>query len=223
MLTKDSTFRGRSGSVMPLDVKAVGDDGEFEGYGSVFGVADQGRDIVVAGAFSRSLARRPAARIKMLWQHDTHTVIGTWSEVAEDAKGLFVRGKLLTEVQAARECYALMKAGAIDGLSIGYRTVNDEYDRESGIRTISEAELYEVSVVTMPMNEAATVSLVKSDGLAAPKEFEALLRDAGLSRKQATAFVAGGYNALKNLRDAGDRGEDRGVLDALRELRGSLA
>lgn len=208
MQIKDSLFRGRAGGTIAVDVKAVSEEGEFEGYGSIFGSMDQGRDVVVSGAFAKSLARRPAEKVKMLWQHRTDQVIGKWTDMREDAKGLFCRGRLFMGVQAAKECHVLMKEGAIDGLSIGYRTVNDEYDRDANLRRLTEVELMEVSVVTFPMHMDATVSLVKGDDLPTEREIETHLRDAGLSRSQAKAFVAGGYKSLKNLRDAGDQDED---------------
>ena len=92
----------------------------------------------------------------MLWQHDPARPIGVWDEVREDAKGLFVRGRLLLEVQAAREAHVLLQAGAIDGLSIGYRTLRSE-KAETGQRLLHEIELWEVSLVTFPMLPEARV------------------------------------------------------------------
>ena len=103
-----------------FQAKSVRPDGTFEGYASVFGAEDLGRDIVMPGAFARSLARRGPKGVKLLYQHDAGAVIGVWNEIREDARGLFVRGRLLTDVARAREVLALMRAGAVDGLSIGY-------------------------------------------------------------------------------------------------------
>ncbi len=131
---------------------------QIEGYASLFGVADQGGDVVERGAYGRSLARLTAGggRVKMLWQHDPAEPIGIWDEVREDARGLFVKGRLLPEVARAREAAALISAGAIDGLSIGYRTVTAEKDGK-GRRLLRELDLWEVSLVTFPMLPEARV------------------------------------------------------------------
>ncbi len=129
------------------------------GYASLFGKRDQGGDVVLKGAYAASLAAlRGAGRaVKMLWQHDPAQPIGVWDEVREDAAGLWVKGRILTEVDKGREAAALLTAGAIDGLSIGYRTVRAERDGK-GRRLLSELELWEVSLVTFPMLPEARVS-----------------------------------------------------------------
>lgn len=129
----------------------LGDGTEIAGYASLFGAPDQGGDVVAAGAYGKSLARLAAAggKVKMLWQHDPAQPIGVWDEVREDGRGLFVRGRLLTEVRAACEALVLLRAGAIDGLSIGYRTLTA--DRSAAGRVLREVELWEVSLVTFPM------------------------------------------------------------------------
>lgn len=140
-------------------------DGQVvEGYASLFGQRDQGGDTVQAGAYGASLKALAAAgrRVKMLWQHDPGQPIGVWEEVREDAKGLYVKGRILTEVERGREAAALLSAGAIDGLSIGYRTLRAERDAK-GQRLLAEVELWEVSLVTFPMLPEARVS-AKADG-----------------------------------------------------------
>ena len=129
------------------------------GYASIFGVHDQGGDIVMPGAYAASLARLAATggRVRLLWQHDAGQPIGVWDEVREDARGLWVKGRLLTEVARAREAAALMEAGAVDGLSIGYRTVRAE-KLAGGGRKLHELELWEVSLVTFPMLPVARVA-----------------------------------------------------------------
>ena len=140
-------------------VATVADDGRIEGYASLFGIADASGDVVEEGAFEASLRRmREAGRsVKLLWQHDPAQPIGVWDEVAEDARGLRVRGRLLDITQKGREAAALIAAGALDGLSIGYRTKRAERD-EKGQRLLTELELWEVSVVTFPMLPAARVA-----------------------------------------------------------------
>lgn len=146
------------------DQLALRDGAEISGYASLFGTADQGGDVVQSGAYQNSLQRldSSASNIKMLWQHDPAKPIGVWDEVREDSRGLFVSGRLLLEVQQAREAHALLKAGAIDGLSIGYRTVRSEKGG-SGKRLLHEIELWEVSLVTFPMLPQARVQAEASD------------------------------------------------------------
>lgn len=143
----------------------VTDGRVVEGYASLFGVKDQGGDVVVAGAYGASLARlaAKAAKVKMLWQHDPAQPIGVWEEVREDATGLWVKGRILAEVARGREAAALLAAGAIDGLSIGYRTVKAERNGK-GQRLLSELELWEVSLVTFPMLSEARVQAKSDDG-----------------------------------------------------------
>jgi hypothetical protein len=161
------------------DLKAVEADGSFAGYASRFNVVDLGRDLVLPGAFRDSLARRGARGIKMLFQHDPAEPIGVWLEVREDAHGLFARGRILPEVARGREVLALMRAGALDGLSIGFRTVEGRTDPKSGVRRLSRVDLWEISVVTFPMLPEARVSAVKD---------ESDLRLAAAIRRAAAAF-----------------------------------
>ena len=133
-------------------------EGTIEGYASIFGARDQGGDTVAPGAYARSLAALKAkgARVKMLWQHDPAQPIGVWDEVREDARGLWVKGRILRDVERGREAAALVAAGAIDGLSIGYRTVRAT-KTQGGHRLLGELELWEVSLVTFPMLPEARV------------------------------------------------------------------
>jgi len=145
------------------DLKAVEADGSFTGYASRFGAIDLGRDLVLPGAFTESLARRGPRGIKMLFQHDPAEPIGVWLELREDAHGLYVRGRILPEVERGREVLALMRAGALDGLSIGFRTVEGRHDPKSGVRRLSRVDLWEISIVTFPMLPEARVSTVKNN------------------------------------------------------------
>jgi len=137
---------------------SVSDGAVISGYASLFGLADQGGDIVLPGAYAAGLARLAAngGSVKMLWQHDPAQPIGVWDEIREDARGLWVKGRLLPEIGKAREAVALIGAGAIDGLSIGYRTIAAEKNAK-GQRLLAELELWEVSLVTFPMLEQARV------------------------------------------------------------------
>jgi HK97 family phage prohead protease len=137
-------------------------DGAFEGYASLFRIADLGKDVVEPGAFRDSLARRGAAGIKLLWQHDPTEPIGRWLELREDSRGLHVRGRLSLAVARAREIHALMRDGAIDGLSIGFRSERARTEPRSGLRRLEKVDLWEISLVTFPMLPQARVSAVKA-------------------------------------------------------------
>lgn len=147
-----------------LVVQADATGAVIEGYASLFGRRDQGGDVVMPGAYGASLAAMGAQgrRVKMLWQHDPREPIGIWDEVREDATGLWVKGRLLADVARAREAAALLQAGAIDGLSIGYRTKRAERDGK-GQRLLAEVELWEVSLVTFPMLPEARVAAKAED------------------------------------------------------------
>ncbi len=141
-------------------ISEIGEDARIAGYASLFNARDQGGDRVEKGAFTASLARFRS--VKMLWQHDPAKPIGVWDAIREDGQGLFVKGRLLTDVQAGREALVLLKAGAIDGLSIGYRALRSE-KAERGGRILHEIELWEVSLVTFPMLREARVSAADED------------------------------------------------------------
>ncbi|MFV0473510.1 MAG: HK97 family phage prohead protease [Pikeienuella sp.] len=136
---------------------------EIGGYASLFGVADQNGDVVEPGAFKASLERlaREGRSVKLLWQHDPATPIGVWERVAEDRVGLSVQGRLLTGIARGAEAAILLAAGAVDGLSIGYRTVRAE--RAGAGRRLIELDLWEVSLVTFPMLPSARALAQVSD------------------------------------------------------------
>ncbi len=195
-------------------LSAVEADGTFSGYASLFGQADLGRDMVMPGAFAASLKKRGAAGVKMLFQHDPNQPIGVWLDIREDGEGLYVKGRLTTEVERAREVLSLMRAGALDGLSIGYRTVRGRTDAKTGIRSLYEVDLWEISVVTFPMLPEARVSAVKAardaGRLPTTREFERfLVQDAGLTRSEARTVIASGFKSLAGRRDAASGSRDR--------------
>lgn len=136
----------------------------IEGYASYFGLCDQGGDVVEPGAYAQSLSAISQAgrSVKMLWQHDPAQPIGVWDEVREDAKGLYVKGRILTDVTKGAEAVSLIEAGAIDGLSIGYRTLKATKNTK-GQRLLSELELWEVSLVTFPMLPEARIGAKGDD------------------------------------------------------------
>lgn len=184
---------------LPLEWKAT-PEGVIEGYGAIFGNVDAGGDVLLPGAFSDSL--KSGRKVKMLREHCPDDVIGVWDEVIEETGGLRVKGRILMTISDGKDAFELVKAGAIDGLSIGYRTVESEYNN-AGNRLLKAVDLWEVSLVTFPMNELARVDAVKAAEMT-EREFErALTRDAGLSRSVAQRLMAGGYNAVKAMRDSG--------------------
>lgn len=198
---------GRQVRSYTLQIKATGDDGVIEGYGSVFNSVDAYDDTIAAGAFTASLKAHKAAGTMpaMLWQHDADDPIGIWTEMVEDAKGLRVKGQLCLETSCGKEAHALLKMGAITGLSIGFISKQWTYDRETDIRTITELDLWEVSLVTFPANEAARVTGVKAAAVGSIKtirQAEQALRDAGLSADAAKALIAEVKRIALDERDA---------------------
>jgi HK97 family phage prohead protease len=153
--TIDSVFRPRT---------TIAPDGSIEGYASLFGEIDQARDMVMPGAFAQTLKTRGLRRIPMLFQHDPAEPIGVWLELREDHRGLYARGRLIPEVMRARELLALLKAGASDGLSIGFKTVKAKIDPKSRVRKLAEIDLWEISLVTFPLLAGARVQSVKENG-----------------------------------------------------------
>lgn len=189
---------------VPFELKALSEAGEFEGYGSVFGVKDHGSDIVMPGAFTASLTDWKAKNKlpPVLWQHKTHEPIGPHLDMKEDVTGLYVKGKLLIDDDPlARRAYAHMKAGSVTGLSIGYTLDDWEWDSVKGAYLLKKITLWEVSVVTFAMNEAASVTDVKSmlakGQTPTEQQLEHALCSVGLSPAQAKSFLASGYSALQ--------------------------
>ena len=145
--------------------------GVFEGYASIFNEVDGSGDRVLPGAFTQSLAKRGVKNIRMLFQHDPAQPIGTWLNITEDAKGLYVRGQFSMNVQRSAELAGLLRDGAIDGLSIGFKTIRSRRDRQTGVRKLLTIDLWEISLVTFPMLTSARVALLKATpgpGMRAP-------------------------------------------------------
>lgn len=211
-----------------LHVKDVSEDGTFEGYGSIFGNADSYGEIVMPGAFTKSLAKHAKEKTSplMLWQHNWEQPIGVWDELEEDSKGLFGKGRLLRGVQKADEAHIIMKNGAIRGLSIGYREIRTEPDGNN--RKLLELDLMEISPVSFPANRRATITAVKSermeefarrlrDGEPMPvKEFEDILREAGVPKAMAVQIASVGY--AKAIRSESDGEANQDTVDAFKDL-----
>ena len=149
---------------VPFEIKEVAQDGTFAGYASTFGNVDHDRDVILPGAFGKTLSKKNPKQIKMLWQHDPRQPIGVYEVLREDKRGLYVEGRLVLEVAQAREAHALMLAGALDSMSIGFAIPKNGYeiDEKKRVRVIKEVDLWEVSVVTFPANPKASIRRVKS-------------------------------------------------------------
>ena len=141
---------------------ALSQDGIIEGYASLFGEIDQARDMVMPGAFTQTLKQRGLRKIPMLFQHDPSEPVGIWLDLREDFRGLWARGKLIPDVARGRELLALLRSGAIDGLSIGYRTVRGRIDPTTRIRKLHQVDLWEISIVTFPLLAGARIDAVKA-------------------------------------------------------------
>jgi len=193
-MRKNNGLQNKRTAAARLEIKAAGDDGVFEGYGSVFDQVDSYSETVARGAFAESLKDHAAAGTlpALLWQHNPAQPIGVYTEMREDEKGLYVKGQLTLETQMGRDAHALLKAGALNGLSIGFMPVKWEDNSDTNIRKLVQIDLWEVSLVTFPANERARVESVKSslEGCESLKDVERQLRDSlGVSQDEATAIV----------------------------------
>ena len=186
------------------ELKAYHDDddeenkGMFSGYGSIFNNKDLGNDVMMEGAFAKSIASKGARGVKLLYQHKADEPIGVFDEIIEDRKGLKVKGRLAMGTQKGKEVYELMKMGAIDGLSIGYRVSpkGAHYDEKGKRRMLKEVDLMEISAVTFPMNPRARIQAVKGSGKSV-REWEVILREAGeLSRSESKVAANAVHKAL---------------------------
>lgn len=207
-----------------LEVKALKSGGLFSGHASLFDEVDSYDEKVARGAFTDTLAEYAAKgrALPVLWQHRTDEPIGVYERVEEDAKGLFVEGRLLVdEVERAREAYSLLKAKAVSGLSIGFYTRESSYDEKEHVRTLTKLDLVEISIVTVPALDSARISDVKqklaNGELPTIRELETSLRDLGFSKSQAAGIVAKGYRSF--LRDADNDDENELAAALLQRMR----
>lgn len=193
------------------------------GYGSVFGVKDNGDDIVMPGAFKDSIAsgRKP----KMLWQHDPNQPIGAWDEMREDENGLYMKGRISKKAAKGAEVAELVKMGAVDGLSIGYKVKPNGSEFKDGIRFLNDLELWETSVVTFAMNEHAKINAKKSvDDMSETeikRHIETTLKEINVSGSMAKAMAAGAMEGRKRVlreADALTPKDDQREVDELKAL-----
>lgn len=212
------------------DVEVSTDARSVKGYASVFNGVDSYGDTIIKGAYAASIKAVKARGLPMLHQHDPDRVIGRWTTLSEDDKGLIVEGMLTPEHSLANDVYASLKAGHVDGMSIGYQVpAGGSQERADGVRVLKKLDLREISIVTFPADGAARVSGVKAVEQT-EREFERLLlrvmRDADVqfSRSEAIALMRGGYKSLIATRDAGERLEadadlKAALLEAIRSAR----
>tara|TARA_Y100001938_G_scaffold125563_1_gene176625 strand:+ start:105 stop:1283 length:1179 start_codon:yes stop_codon:yes gene_type:complete len=205
--------------VYECEIKTQGEaEGEFEGYASTFGNVDKGNDVVVNGAFRKSLRRRPYNKVKLLYQHRTDEPIGVFKGMREDDNGLYVKGQLAMGTQKGREVYELMKMGALDAMSIGFKAdpKSQSYDERRRKRFLRDVDLMEVSLVTFPMNDKAVVHQVKGADRTI-REWEVLLRDVGdLSRMESKIAAKAVVDALEQREVAEDFGD---VLESIEKVK----
>ncbi len=221
MKTKQGAMKVRD---FDLSVKAVAENGTFSGYGSVFGVEDSYGEIVAPGAFAESLAEIKAKGrpVPVLWQHRSGQPIGVWDELVEDDRGLRGEGRLLVDkITLASEAHALLTAGAVTGLSIGYWVRQSTYDEVTRIRTLTKLDLVEISLVTFPANDEARVDAIKMKlahgQLPTISEFERLLREAGFSKTQAAVVANRGLPHLLRSESEG-AGEKNAEIDRINAM-----
>jgi HK97 family phage prohead protease len=175
-----------------VQVKDIGSDGSFEAVLASYNTDDLGGDRILPGAFAKTI-REHGSEVPLLWQHKSDRPIGTLNLI-DGPDALRVKGQLLMELPDARNAYSLIKARVIKGMSIGYDTIKDQID--NGIRLLKEVRLWEGSIVTFPMNEAAMITSVKSVGGTETKDdfntelSEIQLQDAGYQMRYAL------FNAL---------------------------
>ncbi|UAL42853.1 HK97 family phage prohead protease [Shewanella inventionis] len=186
-----------------LDIKSVDEKGIIVCYANTFNYVDKANDETIQGAFKKTIAEHTAKGTmpKMLFNHNRNEPIGKWISMEEDEYGLKMTGQLILEVQRAREIYALLKADAINGFSIGYTVKQQQYDRINKITKLLEVELGEVSIVPFPCNDQSILTSIKSiletGAIPQPSIIEKeLISHFGLTKSQALAFMSTGYKGL---------------------------
>jgi HK97 family phage prohead protease len=197
-----------------IEIKADNDNtGRITGYGAYYDNVDNGRDVIKSGAFNKI-----NRSVKMLYEH--RELIGLWDTIKEDSKGLIVEGNINTKTTKGADVYELAKSGALSDMSIGYKSLDFAYDNK-GIRTITKADLYEVSLVLFPMNEKAKIISVKSEDIVTERDFEDTLRGLGFSNKQAKHIAIFGFKSFLHKKNTGELLDvnNDSVNDLLNELK----
>lgn len=188
-----------------FELKKLEDSGSFSGYGSVFGVSDYYNEVVERGAFRKTLRKwkQRGKFPKLLWQHDSRQIIGKYTMMREDSTGLYVEGKLfLDTIPQAQQAYALLQEGELDGLSIGFLVIKDEYDKTTKVRRLLEVDLWEVSLVTFPANGDSRIVGVKGFDGSTIRDYEEYLCDLGHSKREATLIASKCFDIVMNERES---------------------
>lgn len=198
------------------------EDGTIEGWGSIYGNKDAYGDVVLQGAYDKSLIDNPITNVKMLWQHKSDQPIGKWDEAITAGKGLYLKGRILVNrgIEEADKAYTLVKEGIVDGLSIGYQIKEHVWDSKTETLNLVELALKETSLVTFPANELSLITEIKSiEGLAIFKrDIEGILRDGGLSKKEALAIISHGVKCnLESQSDSDDSDELKGISEMFKK------
>lgn len=191
----------------PFSVKTTDDKGSFEGLGAVFddlhptsswALSPEWKDRILPGAFTKTITEHTKAGTlpAMLYMHERGNVVGAWRTLEEGRDGLLVRGQVAEGARSpsGETLHNLMKIGALNALSIGFRVRKQTLDQEKKVRDILDVEVSEISIVDVPGIHRARVTDVKSQDHDA---LERLLRDAGLSPREAKALISGGMSALR--------------------------
>lgn len=177
------------------------DEWAFEGYGNTFNFKDLHGDITMPGAFTKSIQahKEKGTLPALLLHHDMHRPVGKFTEIREDGVGLKVSGTLTKGVRDAEEAHLLMKDGVLKTMSIGYFPVSEEWDSNQKANLLHEADVFEISLVTIPSNSQSLITGVKdADGKPLIRQLELALREAGLSRREAKAVLSSGFSAIEN-------------------------
>lgn len=191
----------------PFEIKELNDAGHIEGLAAGFGNVDRGGDKLLFGSMAKTLAARGGIPLPMLLHHDMKRPIGAWKEWQERPEGLFVKGNLTLATSDAQEAHALAKSGALTGISIGWMPVGNPRF-EKGVRVFDQVDLFEASLVAVPMNDNARVSAVKS--ITSPRDIEALLHAGGFSGRKAKAAATAAWRTINETSDE-DEAEARAV------------
>lgn len=202
-------------AVSPFSIKSLDDAGHIEGLLAGFNNVDHGGDKLLPGSFAKTLAAR-STPLPMLLHHDLSRPIGAWKEWEERSEGLYVKGRMTLSARDAQEAHALARDGALTGLSIGWKARKAQVDQRSGVRTIAEADLFEGSLVSVPMNDKTRVAAVKA--IASARDIEDLLRDSGISSRKAKAAASAAWKAIHQSED-----EDQAAAELAEIIKASTA
>lgn len=202
-------------AVSSFSIKSLDDAGHIEGLLAGFNNVDHGGDKLLPGSFAKTLAAR-STPLPMLLHHDLSRPIGAWKEWEERSEGLYVKGRMTLSARDAQEAHALAKDGALTGLSIGWQARKAQVDHRTGVRTIAEADLFEGSLVSVPMNDKTRVAAVKA--IAGPRDIEELLRDSGISSRKAKAAASAAWKVIHQSDD-----EDQAAAELAEIIKASTA